>query len=86
MLGLSAAPNAGDELLAVESERKAREVALYRQGKFRDVKLARSSTRAEDVFSQMGEAKAGVVAVLIKADVQGSAEALREALAKALHG
>ncbi|MBV8975706.1 MAG: translation initiation factor IF-2 [Sinobacteraceae bacterium] len=82
VLGLSAAPNAGDELLAVESERKAREVALYRQGKFRDVKLARQTTRAEDVFSQMGEAKAGVVAVLIKADVQGSAEALREALGK----
>jgi translation initiation factor IF-2 len=82
VLGLAAAPNAGDELLAVESERKAREVALYRQGKFRDVKLARNSTRAEDVFSQMGEAKAGIVAVLIKADVQGSAEALREALTK----
>ena len=82
VLGLSAAPNAGDELLAVESERKAREVALYRQGKFRDVKLARQSTRAEDVFSQLGEDKAGVVAVLIKADVQGSAEALREALTK----
>jgi translation initiation factor IF-2 len=82
VLGLSAAPNAGDELLALESERKAREVALYRQGKFRDVKLARQTTRAEDVFSQMGEEKAGVVAVLIKADVQGSAEALREALSK----
>jgi len=82
VLGLSTAPNAGDELLAVESERKAREVALYRQGKFRDVKLARQSTRAEDVFSQMGEEKAGVVSVLIKADVQGSAEALREALSK----
>jgi translation initiation factor IF-2 len=82
VLGLSAAPNAGDELLAVESERKAREVALYRQGKFRDVKLARQSTRAEDVFSQMGEDKVGVVAVLIKADVQGSSEALREALTK----
>jgi translation initiation factor IF-2 len=82
VLGLSTAPNAGDELLAVESERKAREVALYRQGKFRDVKLARQSARTEDVFSQMGEEKAGVVSVLIKADVQGSAEALREALTK----
>src|SRR6202158_3462392 len=82
VLGLSSAPNAGDELLAVESESKAREVALYRQGKFRDVKLARHSTRAEDAFSQMGEAKAGVVSVLIKTDVRGSAEALREALAK----
>ena len=82
VLGLSGAPNAGDELLVVESERKAREVALYRQGKFRDVKLARAATRAEDVFSQMGEAKAGIIPVLIKADVQGSAEALREALIK----
>src|SRR5580658_5601940 len=82
VLGLSAAPNAGDEILAAESERKAREVALYRQGKFRDVKLARQTARPEDVFSQLGEAKAGVVAVLIKADVQGSAEALQEALSK----
>jgi len=82
VLGLSGAPNAGEELLVVESERKAREVALYRQGKFRDVKLARQATRAEDVFSTMGEAKAGVINVLLKADVQGSAEALRDALTK----
>jgi translation initiation factor IF-2 len=81
VLGLASAPNAGDELLVVESERKAREVALYRQGKFRDVKLARQTPRAEDAFSQLEE-KAGVVSVLIKADVQGSAEALREALTK----
>jgi translation initiation factor IF-2 len=82
LLGLSGAPNSGEELLVVESERKAREVALYRQGKSRDVKLARSATRAEDVFSQMGEAKAGIIAVLLKTDVQGSAEALRDALIK----
>ncbi|HEX4619142.1 MAG TPA: translation initiation factor IF-2, partial [Steroidobacteraceae bacterium] len=82
VLGLSSPPNAGDEILAAESERKAREVALYRQGKFRDVKLARQTARPEDVFSQMGEAKAGVVSVLVKTDVQGSAEALNEALAK----
>jgi translation initiation factor IF-2 len=82
VLGLSGAPNAGEELLAMESERKTREVALYRQGKFRDVKLARSSTRTEDAFSQMGEEKAGVVAVLLKTDVQGSAEALRDSLNK----
>jgi translation initiation factor IF-2 len=82
VLGLSGAPNAGEEMLVVESERKAREVALYRQGKFRDVKLARAATRAEDVFSTMGEAKAGVIAVLLKTDVQGSAEALRDALIK----
>jgi translation initiation factor IF-2 len=82
VLGLASPPNAGDDLLVVESERKAREVALYRQGKFRDNKLARQAPRSEDVFSQMGEDKAGVVAVLIKADVQGSAEALRESLDK----
>ncbi len=82
VLGLSSPPNAGDDLLALESERKAREVALYRQSKFRDSKLARQGARPEDVFSQLGEDKAGVVSVLIKADVQGSAEALREALTK----
>jgi translation initiation factor IF-2 len=82
VLGLSSPPNAGDDLLALESERKAREVALYRQSKTRDTKLARQATRAEDVFAQIGEAKAGVVNVLIKADVQGSSEALREALTK----
>jgi translation initiation factor IF-2 len=82
VLGLSGAPNAGEELLAMESERKTREVALYRQGKFRDVKLARQTTRAEDAFSQMGEDKAGIIAVLLKTDVQGSAEALRDALNK----
>jgi translation initiation factor IF-2 len=82
VLGLANPPNAGDDLLVVESERKAREVALYRQSKSRDTKLARQAPRSEDVFSQMGEDKAGVVAVLIKADVQGSAEALRESLDK----
>jgi len=82
VLGLSAAPKAGDDLLVVESERKAREVALYRQGKFRDVKLAKVATRAEDAFSVLESGKAGVVVVLLKADVQGSQEALREALTK----
>ncbi|HUN75314.1 MAG TPA: translation initiation factor IF-2 [Steroidobacteraceae bacterium] len=81
VLGLAGAPNAGEELLAVESERKAREVALYRQGKSRDVKLARqATTRSEDVFSQLEAEKAGVIAILLKADVQGSVEALRDAL------
>jgi translation initiation factor IF-2 len=82
VLGFSGAPHAGDEILAVESERKAREVALYRQGKFRDVKLAKQAAAVGDVFSTMGEEKAGVIPVLIKADVQGSAEALRDSLAK----
>jgi translation initiation factor IF-2 len=85
VLGLSSAPNAGDELLVVESERKAREVALYRQGKFRDTKLAKQAgvpTKLEDMLTQMGDGKAATVQVIIKADVQGSAEALRDSLAK----
>ena len=57
VLGLSGAPNAGDELLVVESERKAREVALYRQGKFRDVSSRRKAATLQDVFSQMGESQ-----------------------------
>jgi translation initiation factor IF-2 len=82
VLGLSNAPYAGDEFLVVESERKAREVALYRHGKFRDVKLARHSAKIEDVFSQMEDGKVQTVQLVIKADVQGSAEALRDALSK----
>jgi len=80
VLGLSGAPNAGDDLLVVENERKAREVAVYRQSKFRDVKLARQTTRSEDVFSQIDGDKTGTIAIVLKADVQGSAEALRDAL------
>jgi translation initiation factor IF-2 len=83
VLGLSGAPNAGDELLVVESERKAREVALYRQGKFRDTKLAKQAPQKfEDMMSQMGENKTATVQLVIKADVQGSAEALRDSLTK----
>ncbi|MET0166039.1 MAG: translation initiation factor IF-2, partial [Vicinamibacterales bacterium] len=83
VLGLSAAPNAGDDMLVVESERKAREVALYRQGKYRDTKLAKQGpTKIEDMMTQMGEGKTASVQVVIKADVQGSAEALRDSLAK----
>ncbi len=82
VLGLSDAPNAGDDLLVVDSERKAREVALYRQGKYRDVRLAGATKKVEDVFSQMGEQSSSVVAVIVKADVQGSAEALRDSLSK----
>jgi len=82
VLGLQGTPNAGDEILAVENERKAREVALYRQGKFRDVKLAKQASKMGDVFAQMEEQKLGVIPILLKTDVQGSAEALRDALAK----
>ena len=80
VLGLSGSPNAGDDLLVVENERKAREVAVYRQSKFRDVKLARQTTRSDDVFSQIDGDKAGSIEIVLKADVQGSAEALRDAL------
>jgi translation initiation factor IF-2 len=83
VLGLTAAPNAGDDLLVVESDRKAREVALHRQSRHRDVRVAtRTSTTAEEVFSQMEEAKVSVIALVIRTDVQGSAEALRDALTK----
>ncbi len=83
VLGLSAPPNAGDELVVMESEKKAREVALYRQGKFRDVRLAKQAgQKLEDVFSQMGEEGRQSVQLLVKADVQGSAEALSDALVK----
>jgi translation initiation factor IF-2 len=82
VLGLSDAPNAGDDLMVVESERKAREVALYRQGKFRDVRLAGAAKKVEDVFSQMGEQAGAAIDLIVKADVQGSAEALRDALTK----
>jgi translation initiation factor IF-2 len=82
VLGLSDAPGAGDDLLVVESERKAREVALYRQGKYRDVRLAGATKKVEDVFSQLGENAGQFVNLIVKADVQGSAEALRDALSK----
>jgi len=80
VLGLSGAPNAGDELLVVESERKAREVAMHRQAKSRDVKLAQKSANMQDVFTNMGETKPNLVQLLVKADVQGSVEALRDSL------
>jgi translation initiation factor IF-2 len=82
VLGLSNPPNAGDDLLVLESERKTREVALYRQGKFRDVRLAQGSKKLEDVFSQLAEAEGASIQLIVKADVQGSAEALRDALSK----
>ncbi len=83
LLGLSGTPNAGDDMLVVADERKAREVALFRQGKFRDVKLARQTAgKPEDVFSQLEEGKTRTLNLIIKADVQGSAGALRDALEK----
>jgi translation initiation factor IF-2 len=81
VLGLSGTPDSGDEMLVVPDERKAREVAEYRQGKQRDVKLAQQqAARLEDVFSQMAEGQSAGVQLVIKADVHGSAEALRQSL------
>ncbi|WP_455209034.1 translation initiation factor IF-2 [Kaarinaea lacus] len=81
VLGLSGAPPAGDEAICVPDERKAREVALFRQGKFRDVKLAKQQeSKLENMFSQMEEGKVNALNLVIKTDVQGTAEALSEAL------
>ncbi|MGH8371454.1 MAG: translation initiation factor IF-2 [Gammaproteobacteria bacterium] len=81
VLGLSGTPNAGDEAVVVPDERKAREVALYRQGKIRDVKLARQqAAKLDDVFQQLQEDNQAGLNLLIKSDVQGSAEALRDAV------
>ena len=77
--GLSEVPVAGEVVVALADERKAREIALFRQGKFRDVKLARQqAAKLENVFEQKGEVK--ILALIIKADVQGSYEALTHAL------
>jgi translation initiation factor IF-2 len=77
--GLSEVPVAGESVVALTDERKAREIALFRQGKFRDVKLAKQqAAKLENVFEQRGEVK--VLSLIIKADVQGSYEALTHAL------
>jgi len=81
ILGLSGVPSAGDEVVVVESERKAREIALYRQGKFKDTQLAaKASVKLSDALSQMKEGETKTLVLIIKADVQGSVEALTKAL------
>jgi translation initiation factor IF-2 len=83
VLGLSGIPVAGDDMLVVANERQAREVAEFRQGKERDVKLAQQqATKLDDVFNQLGEEGAVSVQLVVKADVQGSVEALKESLEK----
>ncbi len=80
--GLTEVPMAGEEILVLQDERKAREIALFRQGKFRDVKLARQqAAKLENMFEQMEEG-AKTLPLIIKADVQGSQEALIHALTK----
>ncbi|MBL8446933.1 MAG: translation initiation factor IF-2 [Zoogloeaceae bacterium] len=83
VLGLSDVPAAGDEAVALTDERKAREIALFRQGKFRDVKLAKQqAAKLDSMFEQMGEGEVKHLPLIIKADVQGSQEALVHALVK----
>jgi len=83
VLGLSGTPRAGDDAVVVADERKAREVALFRQGKFREVKLAKEQkAKLDSLFDQMSEGKVGILNVVLKADVQGSVEALSDALVK----
>ena len=83
ILGLSDVPAAGDEAIALADEKKAREIALFRQGKFRDVKLAKQqAAKLENMFDQMGEAEVKTLPLIVKADVQGSQEALVQSLNK----
>ncbi len=83
ILGLSDVPAAGQEAVVLADERKAREIALFRQGKYRDVKLAtKQAANLENLLEQMTEAEAKVLALIIKADVQGSQEALVQSLQK----
>ena len=81
--GLSEVPGAGEEMTVLPDERKAREIALFRQGKFRDVKFARQhAAKLENAFGQMAEGEKKVLTLVIKADVQGSQEALVHALTR----
>ena len=83
ILGLSDVPAAGEEVIVLNDERKAREIALFRQGKFRDVKLAKQqAAKLENMFGQMGEGEVKSLPLIIKSDVQGSYEALATSLQK----
>ena len=81
--GLTEVPLAGDDFMVLSDERRAREIATFRQGKYRDVKLARQqASKLENMFDNMGEGKAQALPLIIKADVQGSQEALAQSLLK----
>ena len=83
ILGLSDVPNSGEEVIVLNDERKAREIALFRQGKFRDVKLAKQqAAKLENMFENMGEGEVKSLPLIIKSDVQGSYEALATSLQK----
>ncbi len=81
--GLSEVPLAGADFLVLADEKKAREIALFRQGKFRDVKLAKQqAAKLENMFEQMGEGEVRTLSLIVKADVQGSLEAIASSLQK----
>jgi translation initiation factor IF-2 len=81
--GLTEVPAAGDEFMVLPDERRAREIATFRQGKYRDVKLARQqAAKLENMFDNMGEGAAQSLPLIVKADVQGSQEALAQSLLK----
>jgi translation initiation factor IF-2 len=81
--GLTEVPSAGDEIIVLGDERKAREIALYRQGKFRDTKLAKQqAAKLENMMEMMGEGEVKTLQLIIKADVQGSQEAIVQAMQK----
>jgi translation initiation factor IF-2 len=81
--GLTEVPSAGEEVLVMSDERKAREIGLFRQGKFRDVKLAKQqAAKLENMFDQMAEGEVKNLPMIIKTDVQGSQEALVQSLQK----
>ena len=83
ILGLSGVPQAGDEATVVKDEKKAREVALFRQGKFRDIKLARQQkSKLENMFANMESGEVQELNIVLKADVQGSLEAISDSLMK----
>lgn len=83
VLGLSGAPVAGDEAVVVADERKAREIALFREGKLREAKLAQQRMiKTDDIFGQLDENQVKTLNIILKTDMQGSAEALQEALNK----
>jgi translation initiation factor IF-2 len=83
VIGLSAIPHAGDDAIVVPTEKRAREVALFRQGKFRDVKLARGQKNTlEGMFDEINAGEVKTLNIGLKADVQGSVEAISDALTK----
>jgi translation initiation factor IF-2 len=83
ILGLDGTPEAGDDLTVVADEKKAREVALFRQGKFREVKLARQqSAKLENIFETMGQDEKKMLNIVLKTDVRGTLEALQGALSE----